>query len=183
MTGWAPVGDALRKSVAKRLHEAVRDTDLVARLGGDEFAVLQANASQVQATNLAKRILRALSEPHHVLGHKVTTGASIGIALAPKDGSNPEELMKNAYLALYSAKTSGRCTYVHFHSGHASRSGNRRQLENDLTSALSQRQLELHYQPIVDLKQKRATSFEALMRWHHPTLGTIAPGDFIPLAD
>src|SRR5581483_9218100 len=84
-----PVGDALLKSVAKRLHAAVRDTDLVARLGGDEFAILQANAGKTQATKLAKRVMRALAEPHHVLGHKVSTGASIGIALTPKDGSNP----------------------------------------------------------------------------------------------
>jgi diguanylate cyclase (GGDEF)-like protein len=178
-----PVGDALLKSVAKRLRGALRDSDIVARLGGDEFAILQAGAGQAQATKLAKRLMRALAESHIVLGHRVISGASIGIALAPKDGSNPEELMKNADLALYSAKSSGRCTYAYFRPEHAHTPGHRRKLENDLQSALSDGQLELHYQPIVDLKQKIVTSFEALMRWHHPKLGTIAPGDFIPLAE
>jgi len=108
-----PVGDALLKSVAKRLRKILRDSDLVARLGGDEFAIIQEGAAdKAQATKLAKRLMRALAEPHYVLGHPVTAGASIGIALAPKDGSNPEDLMKNADLALYSAKTSGRCTYA-----------------------------------------------------------------------
>ena len=178
-----PVGDALLKSVAKRLHAALRGSDIVARLGGDEFAVLQASAGQAQATRLAKRLLCALAEPHHVLGHKVTAGASIGIALAPKDGSDPEELMKNADLALYSAKTSGRCTYAYFRPEHAQTPGNRRQLETDLKSALAKGQLELNYQPIVDLNRKTVTSFEALMRWRHPELGVIEPGDFIPFAE
>lgn len=179
-----PAGDALLKSVAKRLRKVLRGSDLVARLGGDEFAVLQAGAaSQAEATKLAKRLMRTLAEPQHVLGHKVTAGASIGIALAPKYGSSPEELMKHADLALYSAKTSGRCTYVFFQPEHLRVSGNRRELEQDLQLALSKGQLELHYQPIVDLKQKTVTSLEALMRWNHPTQGTIAPGDFIPLAE
>jgi diguanylate cyclase (GGDEF)-like protein len=95
------------------LRKILRDSDLVARLGGDEFAILQDGAAgKAQATKLAKRLMRALAEPHYVLGHPVTAGASIGIALAPKDGANPEDLMKNADLALYSAKTSGRCTYA-----------------------------------------------------------------------
>jgi diguanylate cyclase (GGDEF)-like protein len=178
-----PVGDALLKSVAKRLRAALRGADVVARLGGDEFAILQARADKTQATKLAKRLIRTLSESHHVLGHKVSSGASIGIALTPRDGSNPEELMKNADLALYSAKNSGRCTYAFFRPDHARIPGNRRQLENDLQSALSKGQLELHYQPIVDLKQKVVKSFEALMRWRHPKRGTIAPGDFIPIAE
>ena len=179
-----PVGDALLKGVAKRLRAALRDCDIVARLGGDEFAILQANAGRAQATKLAKRLIRALAEPHQVLGHRVIAGASIGIALAPKNGFNPEELMKNADLALYSAKTSGRCTHAFFRPEHAhTPAGNRRQLENDLKSALAKDQLELHYQPIVDLKQKSVTSFEALMRWRHPELGVIMPGDFITLAE
>jgi len=154
-----PVGDALLKSVAKRLRTAMRGSDIVARLGGDEFAVLQASAGQAQATRLAKRLMRALAEPHHVLGHRVTVGASIGIALAPKNGFDPEELMKNADLALYSAKSSGRCTYVYFRPEHAQTPGNRRQLENDLQSALSEGQLELHYQPIVDLETEDRDEF------------------------
>jgi len=108
-----PAGDALLKSVANRLRKVLRDSDLVGRLGGDEFAVLQAGAAdQSQATKLVERLQRALAEPHHVLGHKVTVGASIGIALAPKDGCDPEVLIKKADLALYSAKNSGRSTYA-----------------------------------------------------------------------
>ena len=108
-----PVGDALLKSVAKRFRKVLRGSDLVARLGGDEFAILQAGAAdQSQATKLVQRLERALAEPHHALGHQITVGASIGIALAPKDGVSAEGLMKNADLALYSAKSFGRNTYA-----------------------------------------------------------------------
>ena len=179
-----PAGDALLRSVAKRLSKILRGPDLVARLGGDEFAVLQAGVvREAQATNLAKRLVRTLSEPHQVLGHKVVSGGSVGIALAPQHGSTPEELMKHADLALYSAKTSGRGAFIAYRPEHSQTTGNRRHLEKDLRLALSEGQLELHYQPIVDLKKTAATSFEALMRWHHPELGTIAPGEFIPLAE
>jgi len=108
-----PAGDALLKSVANRVRKVLRGTDLVGRLGGDEFAILQAGATdQSQATKLVERLQRMLAEPHRVLGHQVTIGASIGIALAPKDGCDPEVLMKKADLALYDAKTSGRSTYA-----------------------------------------------------------------------
>ncbi|WP_244500256.1 diguanylate cyclase domain-containing protein [Methyloceanibacter superfactus] len=108
-----PTGDALLKSVANRIRKVLRGTDTVGRLGGDEFAVLQAGAAdQSQAIKLVERIQRALAEPHCVLGNQVAMGASIGIALAPKDGCDPEVLMKKADLALYDAKTSGRSTYV-----------------------------------------------------------------------
>ena len=179
-----PVGDALLKSIARRLRKILRDSDLVARLGGDEFAILQAGARrEADAAKLAKRIMQALTEPHRLLGHQVTAGASIGIALAPKHGSDPEELMKHADMALYNAKTSGRCAYVLFNPAHMRASGNRRDLEKDLHSALSKGQLELHYQPIVDPQQKTVTSLEALMRWRHPKRGVIEPNDFIPLAE
>jgi diguanylate cyclase (GGDEF)-like protein len=108
-----PVGDALLKSVAKRLRKVLRGSDLVARLGGDEFAILQAGANdRPRARKLVERLERTLAEPHRVLGHQVTVGASIGIALAPEDGSDPDVLMKKADLALYSAKSSGRNTYA-----------------------------------------------------------------------
>ena len=179
-----PVGDALLKSVAKRLRKTLRGPDLVARLGGDEFAVLQAGAAcEADATKLAKRLLHALAEPHHVLGHKVTAAASIGIALAPQHGSDPAELMKHADLALYAAKTSGRCTYMFFRSEHLNKSGDRHQLEKDLQKAQAKGELEMHYQPIVNLEQGGVTSFEALMRWHHPEHGLIEPGEFIPVAE
>jgi diguanylate cyclase (GGDEF)-like protein len=179
-----PVGDALLKSVAKRLSKVLRGPDLVARLGGDEFAVLQAGVvREAQATRLAKRLVRALSEPHQVLGHKVMSGASVGIALAPKHGASPEELMKHADLALYSAKTSGRGAYVTYRPEHSQATGNRRHLESDLRQALAKGELELYFQPIVGLRQTAVTSFEALMRWHHPELGDIEPREFIPIAE
>jgi diguanylate cyclase (GGDEF)-like protein len=179
-----PVGDALLRSVAKRLRKVLRGRDLVARLGGDEFAVLQSGAvSEAHATRLANRLVRTLCEPHQVLGHKVLSGGSVGIALAPRDGSTPEELMKHADLALYNAKSSGRGACVIYRPEQSQTTGNRRHLERDLHSALSEGQLELHYQPIVDLERNAVTSLEALMRWHHPTLGTIAPVEFIPLAE
>ena len=178
-----PVGDALLKSVAKRLRKSLRGPDLVARLGGDEFAVLQAGARcEADATKLAKRLMRSLAEPHRVLGHKVTAAASIGIALAPQHGSTPPELMKHADLALYAAKTSGRCTYMFFRPEHLGKSSDRHQLEKDLKTAQAKGELELHYQPIVNLEQGGVTSFEALMRWHHPDRGLITPGEFIPVA-
>jgi diguanylate cyclase (GGDEF)-like protein len=179
-----PVGDALLKSVAKRLVAVVREGDVVARLGGDEFAVLQAGGGEPRhAAKLAQRILRAMTEAHRALGQKVSCGASIGIALAPLHGSNAEDLLKSADLALYSAKSAGRGVIAFFEPGRQQVDATRRQLEVDLRAAVDEKQLELYYQPIVDFKKQSVVGFEALMRWHHPTFGTIAPQDFIPLAE
>jgi diguanylate cyclase (GGDEF)-like protein len=179
-----PSGDALLKSVAKRLRGILREPDVVARLGGDEFAVIQSGVrTETQATKLAKRVLRVIGEPHHVLGRKVSVAASIGIALAPSQGRDADELLKNADLALYRAKASGRRGYAFFQPGLEQTGGDRRGLEADIQLALKERQLELYYQPIVELERKVVTGFEALMRWHHPQLGMIPPNDFIPLAE
>ena len=179
-----PSGDALLKSVAKRLRGILREPDVVARLGGDEFAIIQSNVrTPTQAAKLAKRILRTVGQSHHVLGRKMTVNASIGIALAPTQGSNAEELLKNADLALYRAKASGRAGYAFYEPERDQKTGEHRTLETDLRVALQERQLELYYQPIVDLEREEVTGFEALMRWHHPQRGMIAPNDFIPLAE
>ena len=179
-----PSGDALLKSVAKRLRGILREPDVVARLGGDEFAIIQSNVrTQTQAAKLAKRILRTVGQAHHVLGRKMTVNASIGIALAPTQGSNAEELLKNADLALYRAKASGRGGYAFYEPERDQKTGEHRTLEADLRVALQQKQLELYYQPIVKLEREEVTGFEALMRWHHPQRGMIAPNDFIPLAE
>jgi diguanylate cyclase (GGDEF)-like protein len=179
-----PAGDALLKSVAKRLRGILRGPDVVARLGGDEFAIIQSGvSSETQAAKLAKRVLRAIGEPHHVLGRKVSAAASIGIVLAPSQGRDADELLKNADLALYCAKASGRGTYVFFQPEQDQKLGERRSLEADLSTAIEERQLELYYQPIVELERKEVMGFEALMRWHHPQLGMVSPGDFIPLAE
>lgn len=181
-----PAGDALLKSVARRLRKVLRGPDLVARLGGDEFAVLQSGVtSEAQAAQLAKRLMHILGEPHRVLGHQVASRASIGIAIAPQQGHTPEELLKLADLALYEAKACGGGTFRFFRPEQHShrRPTSKSELENDLRQALSKGELELYYQPIVDVQEGRVTSFEALMRWHHPRLGTLPPAEFIRIAE
>jgi diguanylate cyclase (GGDEF)-like protein len=179
-----PVGDALLKSIAKRLRDADSDSDVVARLGADEFALIRRGATDARRSNaLAKQILRAIGEPHHVLGHKVSIGASMGVAVAPDHGSNPDELMKNADLALYSAKMTGRGAYAIFQPGGDYLIDGARRLECDLKLALKKKQFELFYQPIVNLRSREVASFEALMRWRHPERGMVSPVDFIPLAE
>jgi diguanylate cyclase (GGDEF)-like protein len=179
-----PAGDALLKSVAKRLREVLREPDIVARLGGDEFAIIQRGVtSETQAGHLASRIIKTISQPHHTLGHTVSVGASVGIALAPRDGLDADEIVKKADLALYKAKESGRGTYRVFEASQAHEVDPRRSLDADLRVALSRGELELYYQPIVDVKTQETTSFEALMRWRHPEYGIIAPDDFIPIAE
>ena len=178
------VGDALLKNIGARLQTAVRRPDFVGRLGGDEFAIVQANVTnRHQAIAFAERVLRLLNQPHQLMGHSVDMGASIGISLAPEHGTNAEDLLKKADLALYSAKSAGRGTYVLFNPHQSYEKQARRRLEADLKSALQEHQLELYYQPIRDAKTHQIKSCEALMRWHHPQLGLIPPGDFIPLAE
>jgi diguanylate cyclase (GGDEF)-like protein/PAS domain S-box-containing protein len=179
-----PVGDALLRAVATRLRSIARDRDMVARLGGDEFAIVQvAIELDSDATGLARRLIEAISEPFDIDGRQIVVGTSIGIALAPKDGDVAEKLMRNADLALYSAKAKGRRTYLLFERELNKRARERRLLTADLHKALAENQIELHYQPIVDLKLYQMTGVEALMRWHHPVRGMIPPSEFIPIAE
>ena len=179
-----PVGDALLKSFGARLHASVRRPDFVGRLGGDEFAIVQSGViSNDQAIAFAERMLRTLSETHHLMGHTVAIRASIGIALAPQQGNSADELLKHADLALYHAKSLGRGTYVLFDPDYSYEKQSRRRLEADLRVALQERQLELFYQPIRDAKSHAVKSCEALMRWHHPQHGIVPPSEFIPLAE
>lgn len=179
-----PVGDALLKSIAKRLLGSARDGDVVARLGGDEFIVLQAGAEEwSEAEQLAERLLVSIREPHFVLGHTVECGASIGIALAPQQGRNADELMRCADVALYDAKMAGRNCYRFFEAGSEHTNSGRNSLAEELKHALDDRQLELYYQPIIDPKGASVVAFEGLMRWHHPKRGTISPAEFIPMAE
>jgi diguanylate cyclase (GGDEF)-like protein len=179
-----PAGDAVLKTVAKRLRAMLRGPDVIARLGGDEFAIIQSGVTgEAAAAKLAMRVIRSISEPYQVLGRKVTVGASVGIVIASRDGDEPDELLKNADLALYQAKASGRGGYAFYEAERDLRIAERWSLEDDLRGAVAAGQLELHYQPIVDLREKDVNGFEALMRWHHPVLGSVPPGDFIPLAE
>jgi diguanylate cyclase (GGDEF)-like protein len=179
-----PVGDELLKGVAARLHGCVRDTDFVARLGGDEFAIIQTNIEHpADVSDLVTRIYQAIREPYKCLGHQLTTDASIGIAIAPGDGTDFDELLKNADLAMYGAKSNGRRTYRFFESGMDLRVRARRSLEMDLRRALNEGGFEVYYQPLVDLQSNQVTGCEALLRWPHPERGMISPTEFIPIAE
>jgi diguanylate cyclase (GGDEF)-like protein/PAS domain S-box-containing protein len=180
-----PVGDELLKVVAKRLSECVQDADTIARLGGDEFAVLaRAESDQREAAILtATRLLEAVAAPFEVDGHHIDIGVSIGIALAPAHGTDVDQLMKNADLALYKAKADGRDRYRFFEDSMGVEARTRRALQSDLRTALTNEQFEVHYHPIVDIKSMETTGVEALIRWRHPERGMIAPGDFISVAE
>ncbi|WP_187399170.1 putative bifunctional diguanylate cyclase/phosphodiesterase [Bradyrhizobium paxllaeri] len=178
-----PVGDALLKSVAERLSATVRPGDLVARLGGDEFAVLAMDASNHDISQLADRILRAIAEPFEIDGHHINIGTSIGVALALADGHAPDELLKNADLALYQAKAAGRATFCLFKAEMNLELQTRRQIELDLRVALAEGEFHLLYQPQVNLTSGRIIGCEALLRWNHPVRGPVPPSEFIPIAE
>jgi diguanylate cyclase (GGDEF)-like protein len=178
-----PVGDALLCAVTKRLQMAVRGSDTVARLGGDEFAIVQVGAKPTDATEIAARIIEQISAPFDILGHQVVIGASLGIAIAPTDGKEPDQLLRNADMALYRAKSSGRGCYHFFQPEMDAQMQARHALELDLRKAVLGGEFEVYYQPIVDLKSGEITGFEALVRWNHPQRGLVSPGDFIPVAE
>jgi diguanylate cyclase (GGDEF)-like protein len=179
-----PIGDALLKSVTQRLRNSVRERDTIARLGGDEFAVLQRVSDPATETvALAKRLQEEITAPFDLHGHHVLIGTSIGIAVAPSDGADPDELIKNADLALYRAKSEGRGTFRFFAPEMDQRMQARRKLEHDLRSALANGEFALHYQPLVNVERDEICGFEALLRWTHPERGNVPPSDFIPLAE
>ena len=179
-----PAGDALLKGVAGRLRDCVRETDAVARLGGDEFAIVQcASDPSGESAVLAKRILEVLQAPFDLQGHQASIDTSIGIALAPADGTDADCLMKNADLALYRSKSDGRGTYRFFEPEMDQRMQARRRLEQDLRNALLNGEFSVHYQPLINLERDEVCGCEALIRWQHPERGNVPPADFIPLAE
>src|ERR1700761_8488227 len=179
-----PVGDELLKAVALRLRSCVREMDFVARLGGDEFAIVQTNVEQPDdVMGLVKRIYDEIREPFDCLGHRLSTDASIGIALAPHDGADLDQLLKSADLAMYGAKADGRRTYRFFEAEMDARVKARRTLELDMRQAIVDGEFELHYQPVVNLQRNEVVGCEALLRWRHPERGMISPGEFIPIAE
>jgi diguanylate cyclase (GGDEF)-like protein len=179
-----PVGDELLKAVALRLSGCVRETDFVARLGGDEFAIVQtAVNTPADVMDLVIRIYQAIRIPVECLGHQLVTDASIGIALAPQDGTDLDQLLKNADLAMYGAKSDGRRTYRFFEREMDARVRARRTLELDLRQAIVDGEFEIAYQPIVDLRSGAISGCEALLRWRHPDRGMISPAEFIPVAE
>jgi diguanylate cyclase (GGDEF)-like protein len=180
-----PVGDELLKVVARRLVACLRDTNTVARLGGDEFAILTADEGdqRERAVATAGRLLEAVSAPYMFDGHRLDIATSIGIALAPEHGTDVDQLIKSADLALYKAKLGGRSTYRLFEAAMGADADARRTLEIDLRNALARDEFELHYHPIVDIRTNEIANLEALIRWRHPERGRIPPIDFIPLAE
>ncbi|WP_294192838.1 EAL domain-containing protein [uncultured Sphingomonas sp.] len=178
------VGDELLKQVAGRLQKTVGDAGMVGRLGGDEFKVIvprEGNRERLAA--LADAIIAALSRPYYIDGATISIGCSIGIAIAPEHGDDPEALVRNADLALYAAKGDGRGVHRFYRDELLEGAQYRRQLEDDLRQALKQNQLHLAYQAVVSTKDERIVGYEALLRWSHPTRGFVSPAEFIPVAE
>jgi diguanylate cyclase (GGDEF)-like protein len=180
-----PAGDALLKMVAARLQEVTGATDTVGRLGGDEFAILQAAEADQRAgaEALAGRLLEIISTPYAIDGHRIVIGTSIGIAIAPQHGLDAEELLKNADLALYRAKSEGRNSYRFFEPEMDRELRLRRALEVDLQNALANGEFEVYYQPLFNADDGATCAVEALIRWRHPQQGLITPNRFIPFAE
>lgn len=178
-----PAGDALLIEAARRVRHAARG-HFVARLGGDEFVVLQSVGDDRDAIDrLARDILGEITRPLVLDGNEIRPSTSIGIAIAPQDAKEGGTLLRSADLALYRAKEGGRGTYAFFEESLNERAQLRRQLETDLRLALERGEFELNYQPLFDLEHNRICSFEALLRWHHPTRGLVSPVEFVPVAE
>jgi diguanylate cyclase (GGDEF)-like protein/PAS domain S-box-containing protein len=176
------VGDELLKTVAARIKDCIKPTDLIARLGGDEFAVIQ-TGDTAHVVDFVTRIHQAIRQPCQCLGHHLSTDASIGIALAPQDGTDLDQLIKHADLAMYGAKAEGRRTHRFFEPAMDASAKARLTMEQDLRQAMADGSFEIHYQPLLDLHTNEVTGCEALLRWRHPEHGMISPAEFIPVAE
>lgn len=177
-------GDLLLVEASKRFRETIRKTDTVARIGGDEFAVIQTSIRHVDdAEQMAQKILDCFKEPFNLAGKDVYAGASIGITLYPLDDQGPEELVRNADIAMYAAKEKGRNTYKFYSAEMSTVLQERNAMERDLRAALEENQFYLDYQPKVLTGSGVMAGVEALVRWNHPTRGLVPPGDFIPLSE
>jgi|AGTN01.1.fsa_nt_gi PAS domain S-box/PAS domain S-box/diguanylate cyclase (GGDEF) domain len=178
------VGDLLLKAVAKRLQRCVRETDTVARLGGDEFAIILTNLDDpVDATTAAETVIASIADPFGLEEHEVLTSTSIGITLFPDDAGDADQLLKNADLAMFRSKAEGRNNYNFYVAQMNAEVQARKIIERDLRLALGTDQLELHYQPLVEVRTGAVMGCEALLRWNHPTRGWVGPAEFIPVAE
>ena len=179
-----PAGDDLLKQVAQRLQRIVAAPAEIGRLGGDEFQIIIPDTDdRGKLGETAQRIIQMISQPYSIEGSRAIIGTSVGIAIAPYDGIEPDELVKSADLALYSAKAGGRGQYRYYSNDLKDSAHARREIEEDLRDALERGELEMHYQPVVRAVDNIVTGFEALMRWTHPERGRISPGVFIPIAE
>ncbi|RDJ05754.1 bifunctional diguanylate cyclase/phosphodiesterase [Rhizobium grahamii] len=177
-------GDLLLQQLSGRLRGCVHPTDTVARLGGDEFAIIQMGINQpLEAEELSRKLIDVVRAPFTIEGQELHVGVSIGIAIANVDDGDPERLLKSADIALYRAKQSGRATYRIFEAQMDAELQERKALEYDLRQAVLKDELEVHYQPLIDLVQHDVAAVEALVRWRHPVRGLVSPADFIPLAE
>ena len=177
-------GDELIKQVANRISEATRETDVVSRLGGDEFTVMLTNVTdEIHASIIAKDILARLSQSYMLRGHEVYSSASIGITMSPADGCDINTLLKNADMAMYEAKDQGRNTFRFFTSAMTDRVRKFLEVDKDMRMALSQNELEVHFQPIYSMHDRKLLGVEALLRWLHPQRGLVLPSDFISVAE
>jgi diguanylate cyclase (GGDEF)-like protein len=179
-----PAGDALLKQVAQRLTSVMGEHGQIGRLGGDEFkAVLPGTVDIGLLESLAKTLIEQVSRPYMLDGHRVTIGASVGIAIGDPGRSCADSMIRNADLALYAAKAAGRGKHCFYEPSMHSEASNRQMLENDLRAALEREELSVVYQPLVRAAGEEIASFEALVRWNHPKQGAISPAKFIPLAE
>ena len=178
------IGDLLLQEIAQRLKRSVSANEVLARLGGDKFAVVVPTVESRPALEaLPSRMIEAARKPFEIGGHRIRSGISIGIAIGPCDGANCDELLIAADLALYAVKAQGRGSYKFYHAAMNRELKERRQLEIDLREAIEQNELELYYQPILNLRSNVITGFEALARWRHPVNGMVPPTVFIPIAE
>ncbi len=177
------IGDELLIQVAQRLKTALRDEDTVSRLGGDEFILVLPGAVAEGAAHVAEKVLKSISLPYYIEQHELSITPSLGIAMYPADGATYETLSMCADTAMYRAKQGGRNTFRFFTREMQERSDRTLQLENALRRVLELDQLQLHFQPQMALENGRIIGVEALLRWQHPEMGTIPPGDFIPVAE
>jgi diguanylate cyclase (GGDEF)-like protein/PAS domain S-box-containing protein len=178
------VGDEFLVQVSQRIRDSVRPKDVVARLGGDEFAVLtEDNDVERYAPHLAERLLDVMRQPLHIADTDITTSASIGITFSRLGYASPEDMLRDADIAMYKAKVAGKARYALFDVGLHTEVSNRLRMESELRNALAAGQLSVAYQPLFDLAQGKLTGFEALCRWTHPELGAVSPAAFIPIAE
>lgn len=177
------IGDLLLIEVAKRLASTLREEDTLSRLGGDEFILILPGTDSHGAANVSQKLLSILAQPYHIDTFELTVTGSIGVALYPSDGNNLEMLSQKADTAMYRAKHEGRNNYRFFTAAMQATSARNLQLVTALRYALERNQLSLHYQPQVSIHQNCIIGTEALIRWHHPELGSISPAEFIPIAE
>ena len=178
------IGDLLLQAVARRLSEALGAGDMLARLGGDEFAiVVQSVRSRADLEALAGRLIATVVQPYEIDGYRMSSSVSIGIAIGPRDGGNADELLMAADLALNAVKANNRGSCSFYHEAMNTELKERRQIEMDLREAIERGELELHFQPIVNLGGNCVSGFEGLARWRHPVRGMVPPATFIPIAE